>query len=148
MQPLPLMPMLSKRLAFRRRNPRKKPHLQHRCARIDLRLALNRVSAITTKEALNALPARRCIILVELESALGVLDFDLRARNREISGRVGTADFAAVAAVADVAAALGEQLGVVNGDVDAAAEAGGAHAGAEFGDVVVVGVASELVGKG
>lgn len=80
------------------------------------------LAVLPTKAPIHWIPTQRLIILIRLQRAITVVDLDFLGLDEEVGGYVGTGDFAAVGAVAEMAAFLGEELGVGNGDGYTAAE--------------------------
>ena len=145
------------------RDPRHHAHLDNRLSRIRLGFRLDRafdVQAIVSsvyshvtktlryilsiraaKGSVHRIPARRRAVLVRFQRAIAVVDPDFVLLDQQVGGDVGAGDFAAVGAVAEMAAGFGEEVFVGDGHGDGAAQAGAREGIGELGDVVGVGVA-------
>lgn len=81
----------------------------------------NSLPTSATKEAAQRIPTPGLGVNELLERPVAVLDRDLVLLDHEVAGHVAAGDFPAVGAVAQVASALGEELGVGDCYRDAAA---------------------------
>jgi hypothetical protein len=82
---------------------------------------------LTTETPLNTLPTPCRVVLVSLQLSACVLDGNLFFLNRQVAGHIRAGDFAAIGAMAEMAARFSEEFRVVDGDLDGAAETRGAH---------------------
>lgn len=124
MRPLPRMPMQAKTLLLRRWNPWKHSHLHNDLALTQRRLALDRIAARAAKAPGDGLARAGRVVLVGFERAVAVLDGHAVGLDDQVCAVKRAGDFAAVGAVAEASAALGEEVGVFDRHIDAAAEAG------------------------
>lgn len=127
-RPHPLHHRVTKPLMLRLRDAIHDPQLKNDLASCTrrVRLRLDRVAAGAAEEAAHDVPRPRVRVGVHGQ-IVGAGERDPVGLNEQV-GRVGGAGgFAAVGAVADVAAALGEEGGVGDVDVDGAAVAVAVH---------------------
>lgn len=72
----------------------------------------NSLPTLPTKAPIHRIPTERLIILIHLQRSITIINLHFLGLDEEVRGYVGASDFAAVGAVAEVAAAFGEELGV------------------------------------
>lgn len=136
MRPLPIMPMIRKRLKFRLRNPRINPHLQNNRSRHILRERANRtgqarsicgqlpylktehdlLSIYRAEISPNRLSSERLVIQELLSCAIAVNDLDLFFFDDQIAAIRGSSDFSTVGAMAKVTSFLRPEFRVDDSD--------------------------------